>query len=168
MSRPCRQPGWTGTDLAEATETVTIAKGSTGDRSYTATWTIIPVEADIVRIFGKGRYATAYKNADKLKELKGVSKFDNIVVATVPETVAEYSGGVIGTDQNKLETALRTLWQDNNYRLKSSEHSFAITNLSNEVWRILLNLARVTPGENTAVNAFGGAVNNNDFMPIFY
>lgn len=88
---------------------------------------------------------------------------DNIVVATVPETVAKYSGGVIGTDQNKLETALRTLWQDNNYRLKSSEHSFAITNLSNEVWRILVNLARVTPGENTAVNAFGGAVNNNDF-----
>ena len=31
--------GWTGTDLTEATTTVTIAKGSTGDRSYTATWT---------------------------------------------------------------------------------------------------------------------------------
>lgn len=31
--------GWTGTGLEEATETVTIAKGSTGARSYTATWT---------------------------------------------------------------------------------------------------------------------------------
>ena len=31
--------GWTGTDLTAATTTVTIAKGSTGDRSYTATWT---------------------------------------------------------------------------------------------------------------------------------
>lgn len=31
--------GWTGTDLTEPTETVTITKGSTGDRSYTATWT---------------------------------------------------------------------------------------------------------------------------------
>ena len=30
--------GWTGTDLSEASTTVTIAKGSTGDRSYTATW----------------------------------------------------------------------------------------------------------------------------------
>ena len=30
--------GWTGTDLAEATTEVLIAKGSTGDRSYTATW----------------------------------------------------------------------------------------------------------------------------------
>ena len=33
--------GWTGTGLTEATITVTIAKGGTGDRSYTATW--IPV-----------------------------------------------------------------------------------------------------------------------------
>ena len=31
--------GWTGTGLSAATQTVTIAKGSTGDRSYTATWT---------------------------------------------------------------------------------------------------------------------------------
>lgn len=30
--------GWTGTDLAEPTTEVLIAKGSTGDRSYTATW----------------------------------------------------------------------------------------------------------------------------------
>ena len=31
--------GWTGTDLAEPTTSVTIAAGSTGNRSYTATWT---------------------------------------------------------------------------------------------------------------------------------
>ena len=32
--------GWTGTDLTGAATTVTIAKGSTGNRSYTATWTL--------------------------------------------------------------------------------------------------------------------------------
>ena len=31
--------GWTGTGLSEASTTVTIATGSTGDRNYTATWT---------------------------------------------------------------------------------------------------------------------------------
>ena len=31
--------GWTGTGLEQATESVTIEKGSTGDRTYTATWT---------------------------------------------------------------------------------------------------------------------------------
>ncbi len=30
--------GWTGTDLSAPTQTVTIAKGSTGDRTYTANW----------------------------------------------------------------------------------------------------------------------------------
>lgn len=30
--------GWTGTGLSSATKTVTISKGSTGDRSYTANW----------------------------------------------------------------------------------------------------------------------------------
>ncbi|MBQ7597977.1 MAG: InlB B-repeat-containing protein [Clostridia bacterium] len=33
--------GWTGTDLAEATMEITIPTGSTGNRSYTATWTPI-------------------------------------------------------------------------------------------------------------------------------
>lgn len=31
--------GWTGTDLTNASNNVTIANGSTGDRTYTATWT---------------------------------------------------------------------------------------------------------------------------------
>ena len=35
--------GWTGTGLEEPTMNVTIEQGSTGDRSYTATWTLIPV-----------------------------------------------------------------------------------------------------------------------------
>jgi uncharacterized repeat protein (TIGR02543 family) len=32
--------GWIGTDLKEPTFEVTIAKGSIGNRSYTATWTV--------------------------------------------------------------------------------------------------------------------------------
>ncbi len=36
----CTFLGWTGTGLGSATTTVTIAKGSTGDRSYTATWRV--------------------------------------------------------------------------------------------------------------------------------
>ena len=42
LNNPTREgytfAGWTGTDLDEQTMTVTIAQGSTGDRSYTATW----------------------------------------------------------------------------------------------------------------------------------
>ena len=43
--------GWTGTGLTEPTQTVTIAQGSTGDRSYTANWTrfayVLMLENDI-------------------------------------------------------------------------------------------------------------------------
>ncbi len=44
--------GWTGTGLAEATEYVTIAKGSTGNRNYTATWT--PISYSINYDLGSG------------------------------------------------------------------------------------------------------------------
>ena len=43
LTNPTREgydfSGWTGTDLDEAAMTVTIAAGSTGNRTYTATWT---------------------------------------------------------------------------------------------------------------------------------
>ena len=45
LNNPTRQgytfAGWTGTGLSDVTETVTIATGSTGERSYTAHWTPI-------------------------------------------------------------------------------------------------------------------------------
>lgn len=49
--------GWTGTGLSEATTTVTIAHGSTGDRTYTATWT--PIEYNISYDLTGGSVATA-------------------------------------------------------------------------------------------------------------
>ena len=49
--------GWTGTDLTETTLNVTIAQGSTGDRSYTATWT--PITYYISYDLGGGSVASA-------------------------------------------------------------------------------------------------------------
>ena|GEM_PF-2707472 len=43
--------GWTGTGLAEATTTVTIAAGSTGNRSYTATWSSTAPAGDCEDLF---------------------------------------------------------------------------------------------------------------------
>ena len=49
--------GWTGTDLTAPTPTVTIAKGSTGDRTYTANWT---EKSYTVSISGAGVTASNY------------------------------------------------------------------------------------------------------------
>jgi len=61
LNNPTREgytfAGWTGTGLDAATETVTIAKGSGGNRSYTATWTIITYT--ITYNLGYGSVATA-------------------------------------------------------------------------------------------------------------
>ena len=48
--------GWTGTDLTDATNAVTIAAGSTGNREYTATWT--PIEYTITYDLDGGTVAT--------------------------------------------------------------------------------------------------------------
>ena len=51
LTNPTREgynfTGWTGTDLTEPTETVTIAQGSMGDREYTATWEVAYILGDI-------------------------------------------------------------------------------------------------------------------------
>ena len=63
--------GWTGTDLSAATKTVTIAKGSTGNRSYTATWT---PKTYTVTISGAGVTASNY-----------APKYGESVVITIDE-----------------------------------------------------------------------------------
>nr|MCR5636196.1 InlB B-repeat-containing protein [Clostridiales bacterium] len=49
--------GWTGTDLTSETTTVTVTKGSTGDRAYTANWT--PIVYNITYTLNGGTVATA-------------------------------------------------------------------------------------------------------------
>jgi len=54
LNNPTREgysfAGWTGTGLDEATTTVTIAQGSAGDRSYTATWNNVLAASGSVRV----------------------------------------------------------------------------------------------------------------------
>jgi len=52
--------GWTGTDLADATNAVTIAAGSTGNREYTATWTPAANIALAARQAPDGNYWTTF------------------------------------------------------------------------------------------------------------
>ena len=52
--------GWTGTGLTEATKTVTITKGSTGNRSYTATW--VPITYTITYDYAGGSLPSGETN----------------------------------------------------------------------------------------------------------
>jgi len=61
LTNPTREgytfAGWTGTDISEATQAVTIAKGSMGNRSYVATWT--PILYTLTYNLAGGEVATA-------------------------------------------------------------------------------------------------------------
>lgn len=74
--------GWTGTDLEEPSQSVTIARGSTGDRSFTATWmanadTAYTVEHRFQDIEGDG-YAL---DEGKTQELYGTTDADTAASA---------------------------------------------------------------------------------------
>lgn len=64
-----------------------------------------PTEPDIqkdsvTRVFGADRYATAFKVADALKEELGVSKFQNIVVASGIDFPDALAGSYLATQKN--------------------------------------------------------------------
>ena len=67
--------GWVGTGLEEPTQVVTIAKGSTGDRSYTAKWDIV---TSINTISSVGKHVDVY-------DLQGRKLRSNIPISTLSE-----------------------------------------------------------------------------------
>ena len=79
--------GWTGTGLSGATMTVTIPRGSTGNRSYTATW---------------GRYYRAYNTSTKKFETKTLANNTTLTTVTSGTTSMGTSGKttwfVVGSD----------------------------------------------------------------------
>ena len=60
-----------------------------------------PVEDDeVVRLFGQGRYDTAYAVADALKEALGVEKFEAVVVATGKNFADALAGSYLAVEKN--------------------------------------------------------------------
>ncbi|MBQ6430572.1 MAG: InlB B-repeat-containing protein [Oscillospiraceae bacterium] len=82
--------GWTGTDLAEATVTVTIPSGSTGNRSYTATWRRLLTGADITVSIPAQEYTCS-----ALTPVITVTDGETTLVAGTHYTVGSWSGDLI-------------------------------------------------------------------------
>ena len=58
------------------------------------------VEDEVVRLFGQGRYDTAYAVADALKEALGVEKFEAAVVATGTNFADALAGSYLAVEKN--------------------------------------------------------------------
>ena len=82
--------GWTGTGLSEATQTVTIETGSTGQRSYTAKWT--PVTYNITYDLAGGSEVTANPTTYNIEKSVTLKK---------PTRQGYYFAGWTGTGLNE-------------------------------------------------------------------
>ena len=97
--------GWTGTGLTAPTKTVSIAKGSTGNRSYTATWT---PKTYTVTITGAGVTASNY-----------APKYGESVVITIAE------------DPDRTLTSLTVNGTDVTSQVRNNRYT--ITNVSSDI-----------------------------------
>ncbi|WP_438433683.1 InlB B-repeat-containing protein [Gorillibacterium sp. sgz500922] len=93
LNNPTKQgytfAGWTGTGLSDTTKTVTIAAGSTGERSYVAHWTPSSNTAYTVNHYREG-VTGGYTAAPTVETLNGTTGgTTNAVAKTYPGFTAE-------------------------------------------------------------------------------
>jgi uncharacterized repeat protein (TIGR02543 family) len=103
--------GWTGTGLTDATETVTIAQGSTGNRSYTATWEIACFDVDDI----------TYEWTMSGTDVKIIGYNGTASNLTIPESVdyngVSYTVTEIGEGAFENNTTLSSMNLDNSVNL---------------------------------------------------
>ena len=83
---------------------VTVKETTESSRTYTlaiGAQDVPPVEdSEVVRLFGQGRYDTAYAVANELKAVLGVEKFEAAVVATGTNFADALAGSYLAVEKN--------------------------------------------------------------------
>ncbi len=130
--------GWMGTDLTEATEDVTIAKGSTGDREYTATWTANTytikfdknaVDAkgtmdDLSMTYGTAKNLTANAYSRTGYTFSGWSTDKNATTATYTDKTSVNNL----TEANGETVTLYAVWTKNSYTIAFYKSDLTLIN----------------------------------------
>ena len=109
----CVFAGWTGTGLSTPTMTVTIPAGSTGDRTYTATWLPTSLSLSQVTVFGRRKYATTFydgTNDFRLPEgakaytviEAGNGRFALLLVGNDGRVIPHGTGVIVLADSNSI------------------------------------------------------------------
>ena len=116
--------GWTGTDLTEATQTVTIIQGSTGDRSYTAHWTPITYTVHFNANGGSGEMSDqnfTYNTAQNLTaNAFSRTYYDFAGWSTSVNGAVEYADGQLVNNLTPINNETVTLyakWNAINYNI---------------------------------------------------
>ena len=148
--------GWTGTGLASATTTVTIAAGSTGNRSYTATWNAIEYTAanNLHKNGGgaNGQYTATYDAT-------------TIAINTTPTRTGYTVEGYYKEAEctNKVATAAGALQANQTYTDGSSKWVYTsaptlYTNWTAKTCTVNFDKQGGTGGDNSATATYGSAM----------
>ena len=123
--------GWSGTDLeGDENQTVTIAQGSTGDRTYTANWVDVPITYTITYELNEGILATDVVNPVTYDVTSANITLNN--PTREGYTFKGWSGTDLEGDENQTVTIAQGSTGDKTYIANWSPISYAITYNLNE------------------------------------
>ena len=159
--------GWTGTDLEEPTKTVTIAKGSTGNRSYKATWT--PITYTITYDLDGGALAEGVTNPESYTTESGSITLNN------PTRTGYTFAGWTGTDLTEATTTVliangsignrsyKATWTVNKYKVTFKDYNddILVAEAEYDYDSDLTNVAPDMTGKTNLDGAPFGGWNNN-------
>ena len=151
--------GWTGTELTEATENVTIPVGSTGNRSYTATWTAInySISYDLAGGSVATKNPETYTVESKAITLNNPTKTGYTFAGWTGTGLTEATQKVVITNGSIGDRSYTATWTANEY---------TVTFMDGDV---VLETMQVTFGEEVAEKtyekagySFGGWIDTED------
>ncbi len=159
--------GWTGTDLEEPTKTVTIAKGSAGNRSYKATWT--PITYTITYDLDGGALAEGVTNPESYTTESGSITLNN------PIRTGYTFAGWTGTDLTEATTTVliangsignrsyKATWTINKYKVTFKDYNddILVAEAEYDYDSDLTNVAPDMTGKTNLDGAPFGGWNNN-------
>ena len=159
--------GWTGTDLEEPTKTVTIAKGSAGNRSYKATWT--PITYTITYDLDGGALAEGVTNPESYTTESGSITLNN------PTRTGYTFAGWTGTDLTEATTTVliangsignrsyKATWTVNKYKVTFKDYNddILVAEAEYDYDSDLTNVAPDMTGKTNLDGAPFGGWNNN-------
>jgi len=159
--------GWTGTDLEEPTKTVTIAKGSAGNRSYKATWT--PITYTITYDLDGGALAEGVTNPESYTTESGSITLNN------PIRTGYTFAGWTGTDLTEATTTVliangsignrsyKATWTVNKYKVTFKDYNddILVAEAEYDYDSDLTNVAPDMTGKTNLDGAPFGGWNNN-------
>jgi len=143
--------GWTGTDLASASTSVQIAKGSTGNKTFTANWQANELVFDN-QTLNNGTYGTAYTSIPFTGASNGTGDYTYTFKGGAP------NGATINSDDRTISFPSGTAPGTYNVVVTATDNNSG--EIKDVTITITINKANITPTVTMSGYTYGGTKTN--------